>query len=218
MGFFKFKTINWKYIIGEILLLFVGINLAIWFNDWNESKIIQKDKEIALAKIKGEIETNLEELVENNALNQNIVSFYGELDSIKRDDGALILSPQAMQMFSKKYERFFVSVDSTAYGNGLYSYEADTFLNLEISQLSSIAWDISKTTGIFHEFGYDCLYELQGMYNTQDLVKKELEKATEALRNRSIGDLIRILGILDQLESQLEEQYRDMISHIDDCR
>lgn len=218
MGFFKFKTVNWKYIIGEILLLFVGINLAIWFNDWNESKIIRKDKEIALVKIKGEIENNLEELLESNASNQTIISFYDELDSLKNKDGALLLSPEAMQIFAQKYSSYFVRVDSTEARDGRYLYEGDTFLNLEISDLSSIAWDISKTTGIFHEFGYDCLYQLQGMYNTQDLVKKELEKATEALRNRSIGDLIRILGILDQLESQLEEQYREMISHIDDCR
>ncbi|MGX1931117.1 hypothetical protein [Flagellimonas sp. 2504JD4-2] len=218
MRFFKLKSFNWKYIVGEILLLFVGINLAIWFNDWNESKIIQKDKEIALTKIKGEIEANLNELVTNRALNQRIPSFYRELDSLKSKEGALVLSPGGMSRFVEKYPEYFVKVDSVAVGDGLYRYQGDTFLNLEISDLSSIAWDISKSTGIFHEFGYDCLYELQGMYYTQDLVRNEFKNATEALRNRAIDDLVRIIGILSQLEGQLESQYKDMIINIDNCK
>ena len=39
MRFFKEnRRLNLKYIFGEILLLFIGINLAIWFNNWNTSK------------------------------------------------------------------------------------------------------------------------------------------------------------------------------------
>ena len=58
----KFKSFNWKYIIGEVLLIFLGINLAIWFNDWNSTQQLNKNKKIALAKIEEEIRNNLEEL------------------------------------------------------------------------------------------------------------------------------------------------------------
>lgn len=218
MRFFKFKNFNWKYIVGEIVLLFVGINLAIWFNDWNASKTIQKDKEVALVKIKGEVEANLQELIQNGALNQQIPAFYTEMDSLNGDDGKLILTPMAMQEFVKSYPRYFSNIDSVAVGKGNYEYDVDAFVNLEITDLSSIAWEIAKSTGIFHEFGYDCLYDLQGLYNTQDLVKAELNKATDALRDGSMRELIRILQILKQLEAQLEKQYRDMIQNIDNCK
>nr|WP_299387929.1 hypothetical protein [Allomuricauda sp.] len=214
----KLKNINWKYIVGEILLLFVGINLAIWFNDWNTSKSIQKDKEVALAKIKGELETNLTQLVENRTENQKIPKFFQELDSLKNDEGELLLTPQRWNAFVDSYPDLIETVDSVSVGNGKYKYEGDTTIFLEITDLSNIAWEISKSTGIFHEFGYDCLYQLQGIYHTQNLVKSELKKATEALGNKSIDDLIRVLNFMDQLEGQLENQYRDMIEDIENCK
>nr|WP_298997447.1 hypothetical protein [uncultured Allomuricauda sp.] len=209
---------NWKYIVGEILLIFVGINLAIWFNDWNSSKTIQKDKEIALTKIKEEVENNLQQLLDSREQNQKIPLFYTELDSLKNEDEDLVLDPEVMRGFVGKYAHFFIAIDSVPTVDGKYKYEGDTFINLDITDLSSIAWDISKSTGIFHEFGFDCLYRMQGMYNTQELVQNELRKATEALSNKSIDDLVRILGFMGQLEEQLEEQYLDMIENIDNCK
>ncbi|MFD2099628.1 hypothetical protein [Flagellimonas iocasae] len=218
MRFFNIKEFNWKYIFGEIFLLFVGINLAIWFNDWNASKTIQKDKEIALEKIEGEIKANLDELVANSVLNQKIPSFFTEINRLKNEEGALITTPEEMRVFTKTYDAYVRKVDSSDAGNGLYKYSLDTFINLEITDLSSIAWEVSKSTGIFHEFGYDCLYDLQKLYNTQDLVKIELNNATEALRNRSMQDLVRTLEIMKQLEDQLQEQYRDLLASINDCK
>lgn len=218
MRFFKIKEFNWKYIFGEIFLLFVGINLAIWFNDWNASKTIQKNKEIALEKIEEEIKANLDQLVENSTLNQKIPSFFSEMKSLRNEEEAIIISSPAMNAFAKKYPRFVEKVDSTAMENGLYRYSLSTSIYLEITDLSSIAWEVSKSTGIFHEFGYDCLYDLQALYNTQELVKNQMNKATEDLRTKHIEELVATLGFTKQLEDQLAEQYRDMLESIDDCK
>ncbi|THV57319.1 hypothetical protein EZV76_15095 [Flagellimonas alvinocaridis] len=218
MGFFNIKGINWKYIFGEIFLLFVGINLAIWFNNWNTSKGMEKDKVVALEKIEGEIKANLDQLVKDHEVNQKIPSFFSDFDALEAEDGRFVTSPETMGALQKKYPEYIREVDSTEVGDGQYAYRIDSYINLEITDLSSIAWEISKSTGIFHEFGYDCLYDLQSLYNTQDLVKNELNKATEALRNTSMKDLVRTLGILKQLEEQLEKQYRDMLQNIKDCR
>ncbi|WP_136465825.1 hypothetical protein [Flagellimonas onchidii] len=217
MRFFSLKKFNWKYIFGEILLLFIGINLAIWFNDWNASKSLQKDKEIALLKIKDELSNNLAQLEESRFKNQKIPSFFDELNSLENKQGDLVLSPDMMNIFVRRYPEFYRKMDSTKVGNQLYKYKGLTKVYLEITDLSNIAWEISKSTGIFHEFGYDCLYQLQGLYHTQDLVKGELKKATEALGNKSIDDLIRVLSFMDQLEAQLEAQYKDMIVNIENC-
>jgi hypothetical protein len=32
------KHIDWSYAVGEIILIFLGISLAIWFNNWNEDR------------------------------------------------------------------------------------------------------------------------------------------------------------------------------------
>ena len=123
-----------------------------------------------------------------------------------------------MYAFTKNYSRFVEKVDSTALDSGLYRYGLNTSIYLEITDLSSIAWEVSKSTGIFHEFGYDCLYDLQALYNTQGLVKKQMEKATEALRNKAMEELVGTLAFTKQLEDQLAEQYSDMLESIDDCK
>ena len=123
-----------------------------------------------------------------------------------------------MNAFAKKYPRFLAKVDSTATENGLYRYVLSTSIFLEITDLSSIAWEVSKSTGIFHEFGYDCLYDLQALYNTQELVKNQMNKATEDLRTKHIEELVATLGFTKQLEDQLAKQYRDMLENIDDCK
>ena len=71
--------------------------------------------------------------------------------------------------------------------------------------------------GIANEFGYECLYELENMYNIQRLVQNEINKAAEALQNQEIDRLIRILGFVNQLDEQLESDYNSVLEHITDC-
>ncbi len=47
--FFKKTRFNWKYILGEITLIFLGISLAIWFNNWNE-RVKLRNSEISVLK------------------------------------------------------------------------------------------------------------------------------------------------------------------------
>ncbi len=219
MRFIKLDAINWKYILSEIFLIFVGINLAIWFNDWNSSKTANANIEIALDKIKGEIHANLEQLTENRTSNEKITFFLDAIEAIQKENkGELLVSPKTMSAFEDKYEDFFVVTDSTYIEPNLYNYVGETYINLDITELSRIAWETSKSTGIFHEFGYECLYELEGIYNTQNLVQNEIDKATEALRDQSIDDLKRILKFANQLELQLESQYEEILKNIDNCR
>lgn len=34
----RLSAMNWTYVFGEILLIFIGITIAIWFNNWNEAR------------------------------------------------------------------------------------------------------------------------------------------------------------------------------------
>lgn len=219
MRFIKLGEINWKYILSEIFLIFVGINLAIWFNDWNSSKTANANMNIALEKIKDEINTNLEQLQENRTNNQKVASFLEATKELQdQHSGKLISSPEIMDTFKKKYKDFFEVTDSTYIDDDLYQYQTSTKIELDITELSRIAWETSKSTGVFHQFGYECLYELESIYNTQNLVQNNVDNTTEALRNESISDLKRILKFANQLEKQLESQYRDIIKNIDNCR
>ena len=199
-------------------MIFVGINLAIWFNDWNASKKIDQNKKIAIEKIQIEIKNNLKELLKTRLNNQRIsgaIENYGNFDSDK--EGDVIVSAEHMENFRNQYPGFFRVSDSTALGDGLFKYKGETFINLELAELSKIAWETSKTTGIVNEFGYDCLYELQGIYNLQHLVVNEMDKASNALQNQEIELLLRVLDFIRQMDSSLEKEYEAFLKRITDC-
>ncbi|WP_276388243.1 hypothetical protein [Eudoraea chungangensis] len=218
MRFFKPGTMNWKYIIGEVLLIFIGINLAIWFNDWNASNKTMANKKIAVTKIKEEIQNNLNELQTSRNLNLKIPKAISEYAGFpKNKEGDIEVSSKVMQSFQKEYPDFYVILDSMPIGEDLVLYNGDTQIQLELTALTEIAWETSRNMGIANEFGYECLYDLENMYNIQRLVKKELNKAAEALQSEEIDRLLRVLGFLEQLEEQLETDYKAMLAKIDFC-
>ncbi len=47
--------LNWKYALGELVLIFLGISLAIWFQNWNESKKINNQKVLILKQIRADL-------------------------------------------------------------------------------------------------------------------------------------------------------------------
>jgi hypothetical protein len=168
MRFFKLKReFNWKYVFGEILLIFIGINLAIWFNNWNTSQIIA--------------------------------------------------TPNTVNELKIKYPDFYRVLDSIPLKNGLFKYQGGTHILLEIPILNEIAWDTTKTLSILNEFDYECLYDLESMYSLQRLVQKEINKAADALQKRELTDLMNILGFLNQLNSQLSQNYKNVLENIENC-
>ena len=74
-----FKKVNWFYAIGEILLIFIGITVAIWFNNYNEG---QRAKEIeiqSLMEIKNGIDQDLKDISENVSGFRNRVKLFNKL-------------------------------------------------------------------------------------------------------------------------------------------
>lgn len=218
MRLFKSSAVNWKYIVGEILLIFFGISLAIWFNNWNASNTLNENKRIAIDKIEEEIQNNLSELQSAREVNLKIpkaIEAYEEM--VLESYGKAVASISKMKNFQENFPEFFIIKDSVRINDSLYRYLGNTRIKLELVSLSQIAWETSRNMGITNEFGYECLYSLENMHNIQRLVQNEMNKAAEALQNEEIERLKRILGTVNQLDVQLEDAYNSMLGHITDC-
>lgn len=199
-------------------MIFLGINLAIWFNDWNDNRKLDQKKQIAIAKIEEEIKNNLQEIVRARKENQHIpgsIEAYKDLHS--RLNGGIVVSPKQMAIYQKKYPVFYRIKDSIPQENGRFRYEGDTFINLELAALSEIAWETTKDMGIANELGFDCLYELENMYNVQRMVAQEILKSAEALQTSDIERLLRVMEFIRQLDVQLEEDYNRVLEKIPNC-
>ena len=200
-------------------MIFLGINLAVWFNNWNDSKAVDKNKALAIAKIEVEIENNLEELLTSRQENRTIPLFIKEYNRLSMDSTEqMIMTGEEMDLLRAKYSSFFKVLDSMELDDSKFAYSVDTFIHLEIAELSKIALETSKTAGVFNEFDFDCLYGLESTYNLQALVNNEFENAVEALQNEPIEKLLRVLVFIDQLDVQLEVKYRDMLENLDNCK
>ncbi|MEW7290847.1 hypothetical protein [Aquimarina sp. 2304DJ70-9] len=219
MKFFKLKkTFDWKYIIREVLLIFIGINLAIWFNNWNSSKKVNHDKTIAISKIKGEIENNIKELNTTQNNNQFILNAFTDLHKLSdKNSSQVIATPEQLVKLKKQYPNFFSASDSSKVNDNLFKYNLQTYIELEIPTLSQIAWETTRSIGITNEFDYECLYDLESTYNLQKRVQNEVDKAANALQKREIKSLINILEFLDQLNEQLIKDYQKILLEINNC-
>ncbi|MEX0290220.1 MAG: hypothetical protein AB3N14_14020 [Flavobacteriaceae bacterium] len=210
--------INWKYIIGEVLLIFVGISLAIWFNNWNTERKTNSDKAIAIAKIEGEIHNNLEELKRTTEGNSTIKKAMDTYKAFHVADVGIVASQNQMREFQQEHPRFFKVEDSTHLKEDKWVYDGDTYINLELAELTKIAWETSKVTGITSAFGYECLYALEGTYNLQELVQIEMIKAVDALQDNDIDRLFRVLEFMEQYDSQLREDYDQALQALKNCK
>lgn len=220
MRLFKYgKALNWRYIVGEIILIFVGINLAIWFNNWNASRKADTEKEAAITKITEELKSNQQEL--EAALNNYsfMISAYYAFDSLyDEQEQAISCTPRQMAQLRNAYLDFFLPTDSTALGNGRYSYDGSSNVYIELPDLSEIAWETARSVNISNRFTFNCLYELETLYSLQRRVQKEVDKASDALQQQDMEKFIQILQFLKQLADPLQERYATMAQQVGRCK
>lgn len=216
--FKKIKRRNLTYILSELALLFIGINLAIWFNDWNTSKKIDEAKAIAVEKIIDEIESNQLEVKTVMENNNAVLNAYKEFKNLYSGNTSVVKAdPLEMQRLIKKYPGYFTILDSTMIDEGSYLYEGRSRINLEVPTLKKIAWETTIAKNISAEFSYGCLYELESVYNLQQRVQIEIDKSADALQKGDIESLMVILDFLNQLGNDLEQDYEALKGNIINC-
>ena len=219
MRFFKLnRKLNLKYIFGEILLLFIGINLAIWFNNWNASKKINEEKKVAISKIAEEIKNNKIEIDSVLINSHRIINAYQDFKNVYDGNTAAInTNPTQLKFLNNKYPDYFRVKDSIAMDNGIFHYRGVTRINLEIPTLTEIAWKTTTTLNVTSEFNYECLYELESLYNLQRRVQIEINKSADAMQQGKLDELMVILEFINQLGSQLQSDYESVKENILNC-
>lgn len=213
------QGINFKYVVGEVLLIFIGINLAIWFNNWNESIKSNNNKELVVKTVKEEINKNLNELTRALGVNLHTAEAFSEFKGhYGQSSDEVLATPEQLQVLLEKYPSFFRIKDSILIGENQFKYLGETFIDLELAELSGIAWKTAQSLNISNEFSYDCLYKLESMYNLQANVKDGFDKVANALgEQQDMIKMVRWLHIVDQLGKQLADDYREVLATIDDC-
>src|SRR6056297_2100808 len=79
-------TKYFKYAIGEIALVMIGILLALQVNNWNQNRQDSKKEQQILLQLQSEFEENLKELNRKDAMRGKMISAIEHLFKIKRDN------------------------------------------------------------------------------------------------------------------------------------
>ncbi|WP_412560798.1 DUF6090 family protein [Winogradskyella sp. MIT101101] len=103
-----------KYAIGEIVLVVIGILIAIQINDWNENRKINKEETRFLTQLKEEFTINKEKLTKINDNNTKILEALQKvLDEMPIDVKTVDLDTLSKNLYETYYFYTFDPIEST---------------------------------------------------------------------------------------------------------
>lgn len=147
------RNLSWKSALYELVLIFIGINLAIWFNNWNEKRQLRNlEKETLIELING-VEKDLHDI------DNNINSYTRRQESFKRLINHLEHDKSYTDSLSQDIERlagYTFFVNNTAPYEVLKSHGfdliSDDSLRLSILDYYDIQQQgIAKSDALHHE-------------------------------------------------------------------
>ncbi|UOB16314.1 hypothetical protein [Abyssalbus ytuae] len=187
---------NWKYALGEIFLLFIGINLAIWFNNYNTNRQNKKFKRVAVSKIQEEIKRNQAELDSSYVNIIKVLKAFKKIE--KSEDEVYFIKGEFNELtnYIKDNPGFFLVEDTTRLKNNELVYYGDINVIFDIPELKDIAWQTTNSINILDLMGYECLYLLEDMYNLQQMLEDELKNATRYLQKKDFEEFQNSLEFL----------------------
>lgn len=216
---FKLLTsLNWKYVLGEVILIFLGINLAIWFNNWNSNNKLNADKRMALTALKEEVGENRKELLDARATNARTLAALEELSEVYIDQArTLDRYPEEMAVLKQRFASYFAVQDSIALPDGRFAYQVEAGVNMELPELSDIAWRTAQSLNVAGKLDYQCLYELERIYKLQTQVTEGMDRALTALEVRNMEHLTNVLHFVVQVDTLLIVDYGELLLKLEEC-
>lgn len=147
------RSINLRYAIGEIILIFIGITIAIWFNNWNENRKTGKLETKTLIELKNAINQDISDVQENVSGFSSRVKSY-ESVVLHLEDNLPLSDTFRDEMQNIRGLTTFISTTGpyeTLKTRGLELITNDN-LRLNISKLYDYDYEVVKTNErIYHE-------------------------------------------------------------------
>lgn len=156
----------------------------------------------------------------NNALIKydEILNAYSEYNKFYNGNTSeLLAQPDELRALQLKYPNFFTIKDSIPFKENKYKYYGTTKIELELPILTDIAWKATVSTNISTDLDFECMYNLESVYNLQRKIQIEINKAADALQRGTIDELLSILRFLNQLGPQLKSDYSETKKSINNC-
>jgi len=216
------KTINWTYLLTEVFFLVLGLFLALELNDWSARRKVEQRKTIALQNIQKEIQSNIEELNGNGnndellALTQSIYPLQAE--GVEPERGYLLLeiSPAERDSLRKQYAGTIVFKDSSALGKNV-RYKVRLNFELNLANLSDLAWETTKLGGLMDKFSFDCTKGILPAYQIQEKFHLQQDNMVNVYGEQDIPAFLVQVFFWKEYKNALNEEYKLALEGLEDC-
>ena len=221
--FFKSMRFDWKYILGEITLIFLGISLAIWFNNWNEALKLKRTEVNILTEIRTGLQADIKDLGTNLMAHQTGLRAAEYLQEFYL--GGESENPDSLNLYL-----FLITMDATSLQNTApYEYlksrgislVSDDSLRRQITDLYEYQYSELRT--IEENFGPMQFYE-NFAQRVRFLIKDRLEYSPRTLiASRSGGgpaadvdiELLLLLRDIRVFRGIAVQKYRQRLAEVE---
>lgn len=154
------RKVNWvNHSVGFISVV-LGVIIAFWLNNWNEQRKEKKSIQVALQNIKSEMirnQASLDTIINQNARQADFLSKY--LESVDEDMNIIVPTEEWGKLVAE-------------YPDQLELQSSGVRLNMDLYQLSEVAWATTNRTGILSSVSFDLAYTLESTYDLQEKVNE----------------------------------------------
>ena len=164
----KILTSPWSITIGGTM---IGVLAAFFLNDWNENRSLKNYRNQIFDKITEEIKSN-HKIIERNQEQLKVI--YEAYSLLEFKGVSVRMKPEKMDSIRNMYPTFLTVIDSLPFKDSLYDYTVKIDVDIPtINQLSNFAWTASKTSEVYSQVDFECLYWFESTYTLQDKLNGE---------------------------------------------
>jgi len=217
----RFIESNWVITLTATL---VGVFLALYLNQLGSEKELRIQKTKVKSNIISEFNANYSSLAESIEKHKNYLHFLDFLQQfLNRSDRRMIAPTDTFQYYISKYPKYFLDKDSIIIRENESEYVGSIKFHFELSHvnISSIAWETLKSSGISSTFDFECLMNLELIGKlTNEVIEREkiitnsVLNIKQALLDKTLNSELKVL--ID-LEEALLEEYKNSKDKMKNC-
>ena len=234
-----------KYAIGEILLVVIGILIALQVNNWNNKRLERKKEQTILINLRSDFNENLAEY--NRIYESSTESYKSSIKLLEIIKGDSEINPLEIEVLLNSICNGFYSLDLNAASideiksSGSLNIIEDGELRKQISKWSFMVADTEDDIEIYYNYLFEFLFpsltnksvlrnmavprRLQGVGNLSQITKSNLSvDYNDTLRNLEIENqlynhtlnLVFVLQAYENIEAYLNSTLKMIEANIND--
>lgn len=224
-----FSGIHWMNHFFAFVGTCVGVLLAFFLTDYQESRNDKERLEKVMNQIQLEIKQNKDILETHAEYIRKQVKAMQSIKPLLQADTTILATEKKMNAIIDSFPEFFIPEKKTPINDSLYEWRGDMNVNFNMPGLSDIAWENARAMEVLHLVDFETSYMLFSLYKFQDYLKAEATSNMELIKNLFktpddeggifkiiFDDYFQKIQILANLEKNILQAYEGNLKNLEE--